>query len=91
VPGAWRPTPADWANNHQFTVSAVLLAVELLLFEFRPRSLVRVALASCSAAGARIFFDGAAPIFSMPALEHPAGTALWFRAAAYSMRSSDAG
>jgi H+/Cl- antiporter ClcA/CBS domain-containing protein len=68
---------AGMAATFGTPVSAVLLAVELLLFEFRPRSLVPVALASCSAAGARIFFDGAAPIFSMPALDHPAGTALW--------------
>jgi H+/Cl- antiporter ClcA/CBS domain-containing protein len=68
---------AGMAATFGTPVSAVLLAVELLLFEFRPRSLVPVALASCSAAGARIFFDGAAPIFSMPTLDHPAGTALW--------------
>jgi CIC family chloride channel protein len=68
---------AGMAATFGTPVSAVLLAVELLLFEFRPRSLVPVALASCSAAGARIFFDGAAPVFSMPALDHPAGTALW--------------
>src|SRR5262245_21649658 len=68
---------AGMAATFGTPVSAVLLAVELLLFEFRPRSLVPVALASCSAAGARIFFDGAAPIFSMPALDHPAGPALW--------------
>ena len=68
---------AGMAATFGTPVSAVLLAVELLLFEFRPRSLVPVALASCSAAGARIFFDGAAPIFSMPALDHPAGAALW--------------
>src|SRR5439155_13240797 len=34
-------------------VSAVLLAVELLLFEFRPRSIIPVALASAAAAGLR--------------------------------------
>src|SRR5579884_3475886 len=68
---------AGMAATFGTPVSAVLLAVELLLFEFRARSLVPVALASCSAAGARILFDGAAPIFSMPALEHPAGAALW--------------
>jgi H+/Cl- antiporter ClcA/CBS domain-containing protein len=68
---------AGMAATFGTPVSAVLLAVELLLFEFRPRSLVPVALASSSAAGARIFFDGAAPIFAMPALDHPAGAALW--------------
>lgn len=68
---------AGMAATFGTPVSAVLLAVELLLFEFRPRSLVPVALASCAAAGARIVFDGAAPIFAMPALDHPAGAALW--------------
>src|SRR5215472_17832928 len=43
---------AGMAATFGTPVSAVLLAVELLLFEFRPRSLVPVALASCSAAGA---------------------------------------
>ena len=39
-------------------VSAVLLAIELLLFEFRPRSIIPVALASATAAGMRIIFEG---------------------------------
>jgi H+/Cl- antiporter ClcA/CBS domain-containing protein len=68
---------AGMAATFGTPVSAVLLAIELLLFEFRPRSMVPVALASCSAAGMRILFDGAAPIFSMPVLDHPAGAALW--------------
>src|SRR5579871_4076654 len=37
-------------------VSAVLLAVELLLFEFRARSLIPVALAASTAAGVRLMF-----------------------------------
>ena len=47
-------------------ISAVLLAVELLLFEFRARSIIPVAIASAIGAGMRIHFDGAAPIFPMP-------------------------
>src|SRR5436190_6182575 len=39
-------------------VSAVILAVELLLFEFRPRSLIPVALASATAAGIRLVLVG---------------------------------
>src|SRR5205823_1934784 len=39
-------------------VSAVLLAVELLHFEFLPRSVVPVALATGTAAGVRIAFSG---------------------------------
>src|ERR1051326_7460790 len=50
-------------------VAAVLLAVELLLFEWKPRSLVPVAVASAVAAAMRPFFLGAGPLFAMPA--HP--------------------
>ena len=51
-------------------VAAVLLAVELLLFEWKPRSLVPVALASVTAAAARSYTLGVGPLFPMPA--HPA-------------------
>ncbi|HWP92897.1 MAG TPA: chloride channel protein [Thermodesulfobacteriota bacterium] len=57
-------------------VSAVLLAIELLLFEFRPRSLIPVALASTAAAAVRIAFVGTTPIFAMPDLAPPNGTAI---------------
>jgi H+/Cl- antiporter ClcA len=57
-------------------VSAVLLAVELLLFEFRPRSIIPVAFASATAAGVRMTILGAEPIFAMPNLVHPTFTAL---------------
>ena len=67
---------AGMAATFGAPVSAVLLAVELLLFEFRPRSLVPVALAASTAAGARILFEGAEPVFAMPDLTHPAGGAL---------------
>jgi H+/Cl- antiporter ClcA/CBS domain-containing protein len=57
-------------------VSAVLLAVELLLFEYRPRSLIPVALAASTAMGARIAMQGAAPVFPMPDIASPSGPAL---------------
>jgi CIC family chloride channel protein len=57
-------------------VSAVLLAIELLLFEFRARSFIPVALASTVATGVRMAFVGAEPIFPMPALTPPSGFAL---------------
>jgi H+/Cl- antiporter ClcA len=57
-------------------VSAVLLAIELLLFEYRPRSLVPVALASAVAAGIRITYAGTAGVFAMPAISQPSGEAL---------------
>jgi len=51
-------------------VAAVLLAVELLLFEWKPRSLVPVALASAAAAAMRRYIIGMGPLFPTPA--HPA-------------------
>ena len=44
-------------------MAAILLAVELLLFEWRPRSLVPVAAASVMAAAVRIVWLGAGPLF----------------------------
>jgi chloride channel protein, CIC family len=48
-------------------VAAILLAVELLLFEWRPRSLVPVAMASATAGIMRVYWLGAGPLFRMPA------------------------
>jgi chloride channel protein, CIC family len=50
-------------------VASVLLAVELLLFEWKPRSMVPVALASATAAAARRYVLGLGPLFPVPA--HP--------------------
>jgi chloride channel protein, CIC family len=47
-------------------VAAVLLAVELLLFEWKPRSLIPVALASAVAAIVRRSLLGFGPIFPVP-------------------------
>jgi H+/Cl- antiporter ClcA len=44
-------------------VAAVLLAVELLLFEWRPRSFIPVAIASVSAFALRVPLMGAGPVF----------------------------
>ena len=44
-------------------IAAILLAVELLLFEWRPRSLVPVAVASVIAAALRVSWLGAGPLF----------------------------
>ena len=67
---------AGMAATFGSPVSAVLLAIELLLFEFRPRSLIPVALAAATAAGVRVMFDGVKPVFPMPDLVTPAGAAL---------------
>ena len=50
-------------------VAATLLAVELLLFEWKPRSLIPVALASAMAAVVRRYIIGFGPLFPVP--EHP--------------------
>ncbi len=57
-------------------VSAVILAVELLLFELRPRSLIPVALAAVAAAGVRYWLVGNAPVFAMPQVSEPGIAAL---------------
>jgi len=67
---------AGMAATFGSPVSAVLLAVELLLFEYRPRSIIPVSLACATAQGVRIAFVGAAPIFAMPAVVHPRDYAL---------------
>ncbi|QBD83664.1 chloride channel protein [Ktedonosporobacter rubrisoli] len=47
-------------------VASVLLAVELLLFEWKPRSLIPVALASAIAAIVRYYIIGPGPLFPVP-------------------------
>ena len=51
-------------------VAAILLAVELLLFEWRPRSLVPVAIASATAGVLRVYLLGAGPLFPMPVISN---------------------
>jgi H+/Cl- antiporter ClcA len=65
VAGAAAGTSATFAAP----LAAVLLAVELLLFEWKPRSLVPVALASATAAAMRRYIIGLGPLFPVPA--HP--------------------
>jgi chloride channel protein, CIC family len=48
-------------------LAAVLLAVELLLFEWKPRSLIPVAIASVAAAATRRYIIGMGPLFPTPA------------------------
>jgi H+/Cl- antiporter ClcA len=67
---------AGMAATFGAPVSAVLLAVELLLFEFRPQSLVPVALATSTAAAVRIVFEGSQVVFPMPDLAQPGGAAM---------------
>lgn len=59
-------------------LAAILLAVELLLFEWRPRSLVPVAIASGTAAILRTFWLGAGPLFPMQVQGLPTTELHWF-------------
>jgi chloride channel protein, CIC family len=60
---------AGMAATFATPVSSVLLAVELLLFEWKPRSLIPTALASVTAAAARRYLLGLGPLF--PTGLHP--------------------
>lgn len=60
---------AGMAATFGSPLSAVLLAIELLLFEYKPRSFIPVALASTMAAAMRAWLTGAEPIFQMPHIE----------------------
>lgn len=57
-------------------VAAVLIAIELLLFEFRPRSMIPVALAVVAAAALRYAIHGSGSFFTMPDVVAPSGLAL---------------
>ncbi len=59
-------------------VSGVLIAVELLLFEFRPRSLIPVAVASATAAALRRLSAAPWPMFPMQQLQSSGMVALAF-------------
>jgi chloride channel protein, CIC family len=62
---------AGMAGVFSTPLAAVLLAVELLLFEWRPRSFVPVAVAATTAGMLRHFFLSNDPLFPMPAMAHP--------------------
>lgn len=67
---------AGMAATFGSPISAVLLAIELLLFEFRARSIIPVALAATVATGVRMAFVGTEPAFPMTDLLQPTGAAL---------------
>ena len=67
---------AGMAATFGSPVSAILLAVELLLFEYRPRSIVPVAFAAVTATGVRMAYQGMEPMFAMPNLQQPSLLAL---------------
>jgi len=57
-------------------LAAILLAIELLLFEFSPRSIIPVALACITGAGMHIFLFESSPVFAMPSIPVPTNSAL---------------
>ncbi|MBI2406962.1 MAG: chloride channel protein [Gemmatimonadetes bacterium] len=67
---------AGMAATFGTPLSAVLLAVELLLFEYRARSLVPVAMAAVTAAAMRVAFKGSAPVFAAAPFAAPGEAAL---------------
>lgn len=57
-------------------IAAIFLAVELLLFEFSPRSLIPVAIACIVGAAGHHFLFDAGPVFKMPNIPIPSNKAL---------------
>ncbi|RFS26598.1 chloride channel protein [Chitinophaga silvatica] len=57
-------------------LAAILLAIELLLFEFSPRSIVPVALACITGAGMHLWLFEHSPVFAMPEIPVVSTTAL---------------
>lgn len=57
-------------------IAAVLLAIELLLFEFSPRSIIPVALACVTGAGMHFALFGTDAVFAMPNIPEPSPSAL---------------
>ena len=69
---------AGMAATFGSPISAVLLAVELLLFEYRARSLIPVALAAATATAVRVAFRGSGTDFAIGTLAQAHGEALVF-------------
>jgi CIC family chloride channel protein len=69
---------AGMAATFGSPISAVLLAIELLLFEFRARSFVPVAMAAMVAAGVRAILFSSAPVFEMKTILPSSPSALGF-------------
>jgi H+/Cl- antiporter ClcA/CBS domain-containing protein len=67
---------AGMAATFGSPVSAVLLAIELLLFEYRARSVIPVALASCVATAMRLAMVGGDPVFPLEHVTEPGSMAL---------------
>lgn len=62
---------AGMASIFGSPLAAIMLAIELLLFEFSPRSIIPVAIACITGAVAHIIFFEAGPVFAMPEIHAP--------------------
>jgi CIC family chloride channel protein len=69
---------AGMAATFGSPISAVLLAIELLLFEYRARSLIPVALAAVAAMAVRVAFRGTGTDFGIGGIAQAHGEALAF-------------
>ncbi len=67
---------AGMAATFGTPVAGVLLAIELLLFEFRARSMIPVAMATAAATAFRMAMRGSAPVFLMPIVGQPPAAAI---------------
>ncbi len=65
---------AGLAATFASPVASVLLAIELLLFEYRARSIIPVALAAITAQAVRLLYFGTGPVFPMENVIAPDGT-----------------
>jgi H+/Cl- antiporter ClcA len=68
---------AGMAATFTAPLAGILMAVELLLFEFRARSFIPVSLAAAVATGVRIHFAGWSPLFPMQAYQMTGWNELW--------------
>lgn len=68
---------AGMAATFTAPLAGILVAVELLLFEFRARSFIPVSFAAAVATGVRIHFAGWAPLFPTPAFKLVNMNELW--------------
>ncbi|HXW55976.1 MAG TPA: chloride channel protein [Candidatus Cybelea sp.] len=68
---------AGMAATFTAPLAGILVAIELLLFEFRARSFIPVSLAAAIATGVRIHFVGWAPLFPTPAYKITGINELW--------------
>src|SRR5579872_4155812 len=68
---------AGMAATFTAPLAGVLVAIELLLFEFRARSFIPVSLAAAVATGVRIHFVGWTPLFPTPEYKLTSMNELW--------------